>query len=253
MIYVTKYNQYIDENNQLVSEADLLAYLEANGTVLPTDFVFPNEPLLVAELKEQAIKDQVALAQQLALESVITQAQTLSDTDAVAVQAVYPLWDSFADKTPAHWFTPNFKVNDFEGIELCLYRIITPHAWQLDRKPSETPALWSKIIIGGDGIEVWTQPIGGDGKYPLIDPLTSLPYEVKHNTITWRNRRTLNTSEPGTASSGWLQVSSLPAPWYFLGNEGYPLDWEVTHNGNTWKNNNADNTWEPGVFGWSII
>jgi hypothetical protein len=43
MIYVTKYNQYIDENNVLVSEADLLAYLQADGTVLPTDFVFPND------------------------------------------------------------------------------------------------------------------------------------------------------------------------------------------------------------------
>jgi hypothetical protein len=41
MIYVTKYNQYIDENNELVSETDLRNYLEADGTILPTDFVFP--------------------------------------------------------------------------------------------------------------------------------------------------------------------------------------------------------------------
>jgi len=43
MIYVTKYNQYIDENNELVSETDLRNYLEANGTILPTDFIFPND------------------------------------------------------------------------------------------------------------------------------------------------------------------------------------------------------------------
>lgn len=41
MIYVTKYNQYINQNNELVSEAELKSYLEANGTILPTDFVFP--------------------------------------------------------------------------------------------------------------------------------------------------------------------------------------------------------------------
>jgi hypothetical protein len=253
MIYVTKYNQYINENNELVSEADLLVYLQGEGTIYPTDFIFPNEPLLQAELKLQAEADQIIIAQQIALEATIVQAQTFPDETAVAVQAIYPFWDSYANKTPAFWFEENFKVNDFEGNELFLYKIITPHGWQSDRKPSETPALWSKIIIGGDGIEVWTQPIGGDGKYPLINPITSLPYEVKNNTITWRNRRTLNVSEPGTNGSGWLQISNLPAPWYNLGNEGYPLNWEVTHNGNTWRNNNPNNFWEPGVVGWVII
>lgn len=43
MIYVTKYNQYINESNELVSEAELKSYLEANGTIVPTDFVFPND------------------------------------------------------------------------------------------------------------------------------------------------------------------------------------------------------------------
>jgi hypothetical protein len=43
MIYRTKYNRYVDKDNVEVSESDLKEYLEANGTILETDFNFPDD------------------------------------------------------------------------------------------------------------------------------------------------------------------------------------------------------------------
>jgi hypothetical protein len=79
--------------------------------------------------------------------------------------------------------------------------------------------------------------------------------ERAHAGQAWRNRRANNTQQlaPGTNGSGWLRISNLPAPWYNLGNEGYPVSWEVTHNGKLWRAGSDNLFWEPGVFGWTDL
>jgi hypothetical protein len=48
--------------------------------------------------------------------------------------------------------------------------------------------------------------IGGDGKYPLIDPATNEPYRVVHNGRLWQNNHQggLNVWEPGVF--GWTDL-----------------------------------------------
>lgn len=76
--------------------------------------------------------------------------------------------------------------------------------------------------------------------------------ERSHAGEEWRNRRANNTQQlaPGVTGSGWMRISNLPAPWYSLGNEGYPTPWQVTHNGRLWSNPSAGNFWEPGAALW---
>lgn len=101
------------------------------------------------------------------------------------------------------------------------------------------------------------------GVYGWDDPLTPIPewvlgpnYQLgnqrTYNGILWLNRRENNNQgfAPGTNSSGWMQVSPLPAPYYNLGNEGWPIGATATDAGHLWENTVADNTFAPGVFGW---
>jgi len=132
------------------------------------------------------------------------EAQAITDdAEAIEAQAVYPIWDDIED---GFEFTNDFKVQALDGLELKLFKTIQPHAKQFDRHPNETPALWSKIEIGEGGVEIWTQPTGGDGKYPLNDPATGTNYVVTHNGKTWRNiyQNGLNVWIPG--EFGWEEI-----------------------------------------------
>jgi hypothetical protein len=128
------------------------------------------------------------------------------DSEALDNQTAFPLWTSFADQ---HQFPAQFRVQDFVGTELVLFKIIQPHAKQDDRRPNDTPALWTKIEFSG-GVEVWSQPIGGDGKYPYLDPSTGLPYRVTHNGRLWENnfQGGLNVWQPG--EFGWTDLGTYP-------------------------------------------
>jgi hypothetical protein len=89
--------------------------------------------------------------------------------------------------------------------------------------------------------------------YMITNDITGLPERCTHVGKTWETRRNLNTWEPGTSDSGWMQISSRPAPWIHVGNEGYPLAWEVTHTGRLWRSPSANNFWEPIAPQWTDI
>jgi hypothetical protein len=101
-------------------------------------------------------------------------------------------------------------------------------------------------------ISPWTLT-GQFTAYMLANDVTGLPEQCTHVGFTWQTRRNTNTWEPGTSDSGWLKISNLPAPWYHVGNEGYPLNWQTTQTGRLWRNDSANNFWQPGVFGWTDI
>lgn len=161
---------------------------------------FSDEEILVI-LKRRAQYKQKAELERKAIEREALEAQAITDdAEALEVKALYQLWEDFED---GHQFTADFKVQDFEGMELKLFRIIQPHAKESSTtRPIDAPALWTKIEFSG-GIEVWAQPTGGDGKYPYLDPETGQPYQVTHNGQTWQNihQGGLNVWEPSVF--GW--------------------------------------------------
>lgn len=67
-IYRTKYNRFVDENNQEVSQEVLTTYLENNGTILETDFNFSEDievPQDVSLWKIRAVLKSMGLEEQI--------------------------------------------------------------------------------------------------------------------------------------------------------------------------------------------
>ena len=163
--------------------------------------------------QEQVKIDQVnsAREEKIAVESkkviekqVMDNFQALEDdTEAANNQSIYPLWEDIKDGFP---FPKPYKVQAYDSNQLKLFKIIQPHPKQSDWHPNITPASWSKIEINQGGIEIWTQPKGGDKKYPNINPDTGSVYIVEHNGQLWENAHTggFNVWPPGVF--GWTQI-----------------------------------------------
>lgn len=137
---------------------------------------------------------------------ILSTANAIEDEgELIEKKALFPIWESLADSFE---FRVNEKYQAIDADGLSLYRVIQAHRKQITWHPNVTPALWSKIVTS-NGIEVWIQPIGGDGKYPYRDQNTSLPYRVSHKGFIWENnfQGGLNVWEPG--SFGWTQISPV--------------------------------------------
>lgn len=159
---------------------------------------------IAQNIESAAEQEKEEFIQLKAKEKIETELQEITDDNvALENQAGYPLWSSF----PLGFeFTQDFKVQSLdENVELKLYRIIQPHDKQIVNEPKLAPALWAKIEFSG-GVEVWSQPIGGDGKYPYLNPDTGNPYIVTHNGVCWENNFEdgLNVWEPGVF--GWTEI-----------------------------------------------
>lgn len=111
----------------------------------------------------------------------------------------YKLWDDLPIGHPIDT-GDKFAIiqQSIEDSTLVFYNCIQSHQKQLNWSPETVPALFDEITIVGD-IEVWVQPIGGDGKY--VEGAT-----VTHNGRTWRNDHTggLNVWEPSVF--GWTDI-----------------------------------------------
>lgn len=111
-------------------------------------------------------------------------------------QSIYPIWEKLEDGAKME---AGKKYQSFDGAELALFKVIQTHAKQSDWEPIKTPALFSQIKIVA-GVEVWTQPIGGSGKYVF-------GAKVSHKGGNWENTHaapSLNVWEPGVF--GWKAI-----------------------------------------------
>jgi len=145
-----------------------------------------------SQLTAQAEADQVALAQQLALDAVVSQQQTLPDNDALEVQAIYPMWNGDFKA-----YILNEKCQHFNSAnELKLYKCVQAHTSQLDWNPANVPALFTQITPAGQ-IDDWVQPTGAQDAYQIGDKVT-------HNGFTWESINANNVWEPGVF--GWIQI-----------------------------------------------
>jgi hypothetical protein len=161
------------------------------------------ESELIEQKKNIAENERLLKIQEEQEKAIIDQFQNITDDEqALENQAIYPIWDNLAD---GYSFVVGKKYQSFDGLELKLFKVIQSHTKQADWNPVLVPALFSEIVIS-NGVEVWKQPIGGDGKYPYINPLTAKPYQVSHKDSLWENTHTggLNVWEPGVF--GWKKI-----------------------------------------------
>lgn len=183
----------------------------------------------VVDLPEEVIKINIETqrqSRQLEILQLEKERQALApfqaiqdEKEAYKVKEVYDPWDENFDYLTVlkdHKVTRILK-NEKGELELVLFFLIIPHTPAVGDPsflPENAPALWSRVVIGANGYEAWTQPTGGDGKYKWSAVVT-------HKNRIWRNDHDpagtkdplsiawLNVWEPGEFV-GWTDIGAAP-------------------------------------------
>ena len=123
------------------------------------------------------------------LEKAMTEAQSLTDAEAITATCLHPKWNGDGVQ-----YTAGQRVQD-DGI---LYTVLQTHTSQPDWKPAAAPSLFAKVLIPDPTvIPEWEQP---DSTNPY-----SKGDKVMHNSKTWVSDIDGNVWEPGVY--GWTEVA----------------------------------------------
>ena len=123
------------------------------------------------------------------LEKAMTEAQSLTDAEAITATCLHPKWNGDGVQ-----YTAGQRVQD-DGI---LYTVLQTHTSQPDWKPAAAPSLFAKVLIPDPTvIPEWEQP-ESTNPYAKGD-------KVKHNGKTWVSDIDGNVWEPGVY--GWTEVA----------------------------------------------
>ena len=123
------------------------------------------------------------------LEKAMTDAQSLTDAEAITATCLHPKWNGDGVQ-----YTAGQRVQD-DGI---LYTVLQAHTSQPDWKPAAAPSLFAKVLIPDPTvIPEWEQP-ESTNPYAKGDKVT-------HNGKTWVSDIDGNVWEPGVY--GWTEVA----------------------------------------------
>ena len=123
------------------------------------------------------------------LEKAMTEAQSLTDAEAITATCLHPKWNGDGVQ-----YTAGQRVQD-DGI---LYTVLQAHTSQPDWKPAAAPSLFAKVLIPDPTvIPEWEQP-ESTNPYSKGD-------KVAHNGKTWVSDIDGNVWEPGVY--GWTEVA----------------------------------------------
>ena len=123
------------------------------------------------------------------LEKAMTDAQSLTDAEAVTATCLHPKWSGDSVQ-----YTAGQRVQD-DGV---LYTVLQNHTSQAGWKPTAAPSLFAKVLIPDPTvIPEWEQP-ESTNPYAKGDKVT-------HNGKTWVSDIDGNVWEPGVY--GWTEVA----------------------------------------------
>ena len=123
------------------------------------------------------------------LEKAMTEAQSLTDAEAITATCLHPKWSGDGVQ-----YTAGQRVQD-DGV---LYTVLQAHTSQPDWKPAAAPSLFAKVLIPDPTvIPEWEQP-ESTNPYSKGD-------KVMHNSKTWVSDIDGNVWEPGVY--GWTEVT----------------------------------------------
>ena len=123
------------------------------------------------------------------LEKAMTDAQSLTDAEAITATCLHPKWSGDGVQ-----YTAGQRVQD-DGV---LYTVLQAHTSQSDWKPADAPSLFAKVLIPDPTvIPEWEQP-DSTNPYAKGDKVT-------HNGKTWVSDIDGNVWEPGVY--GWTEVA----------------------------------------------
>ena len=123
------------------------------------------------------------------LEKAMTDAQSLTDAEAITATCLHPKWSGDSVQYKA-----GQRVQD-DGV---LYTVLQAHTSQPDWKPADAPSLFAKVLSPDPTvIPKWEQP-ESTNPYAKGD-------KVAHNGKTWVSDIDGNVWEPGVY--GWTEVA----------------------------------------------
>ena len=123
------------------------------------------------------------------LEKAMTEAQSLTDAEAITATCLHPKWSGDGVQ-----YTAGQRVQD-DGV---LYTVLQTHTSQPDWKPAAAPSLFAKVLIPDPTVvPEWEQP-ESTNPYAKGD-------KVAHNGKTWVSDIDGNVWEPGVY--GWTEVA----------------------------------------------
>lgn len=121
------------------------------------------------------------------------QAESLDDTAALKVPALYDEWSGDA---------VSYKKGDRRRFQGTLVKCLQDHTSQPDWAPNAAPSLWSVILPGQDGsgveVGVWQQP-GSTNPYGIGD-------RVVYNGHLWESNHEANVWRPGDVGAPWTDL-----------------------------------------------
>ena len=123
------------------------------------------------------------------LEKAMTDAQSLTDAEAITATCLHPKWSGNGVA-----YVKGQRVQD-DGV---LYTVLQAHTSQPDWKPAAAPSLFAKVLIPDPTVvPEWEQP---DSTNPYAKG-----EKVTHNGKTWVSDIDGNVWEPGVY--GWTEVA----------------------------------------------
>ena len=128
------------------------------------------------------------------LEKAMTDAQSLTEAEAITATCLHPKWNGDGVQ-----YTAGQRVQD-DGI---LYTVLQAHTSQPDWKPTAAPSLFAKVLIPDPTVvPEWEQP---DSTNPYMKG-----DKVKHNGKTWVSLIDNNVWEPGVTGTAalWQEVAA---------------------------------------------
>ena len=124
------------------------------------------------------------------LEKAMTDAQSLTEAEAITATCLHPKWSGDGVQ-----YTAGQRVQD-DGT---LYTVLQTHTSQPDWKPAAAPSLFAKVLIPDPTVvPEWEQP-DSTNPYAKGD-------KVAHNGKTWVSDIDGNVWEPGVY--GWTEVAA---------------------------------------------
>lgn len=128
------------------------------------------------------------------LEKAMTDAQSLTDAEAITATCLYPKWNGNGVA-----YVKGQRVQD-NGV---LYTVLQNHTSQAGWKPTAAPSLFAKVLIPDPSVvPEWEQP---DSTNPYMKG-----DKVKHNGKTWVSLVDNNVWEPGVTGTAalWQEVAA---------------------------------------------
>lgn len=127
------------------------------------------------------------------LEKAMTEAQSLTDAEAITATCLHPKWNGNSVQ-----YTAGQRVQ----YENTLYTVLQAHTSQATWTPTNAPSLFAKVLIPDPTvIPEWEQP-DSTNPYAKGD-------KVKHNGKTWVSLIDNNVWEPGATGTAalWQEVA----------------------------------------------